>query len=109
MEVNLCDDNANDLAAYLADHGARNYRVMVVIAQPFGRVFEIWNHDMGLGPVEPQFIAVNEEDVGLGVVQDADVLENVEDAEAEVQDQVPGASPQMNEDGEPAEVVEIQE
>lgn len=75
MDVNLCDENANALAAYLADHGARNYKTMVFIAQPFGRVFEIWNHDMGLGPVEPQFMAVNEEDVGPGAVNDAEVIE----------------------------------
>ena len=38
MEVTLCDHNANELAAYLANHRAHNYKVMVVIAQPFGRV-----------------------------------------------------------------------
>ena len=41
MEVNLCDPYANELAVYLADHGARNFKNMVIIAQPFGRVFEI--------------------------------------------------------------------
>ncbi|KAL1811208.1 hypothetical protein ACET3Z_021273 [Daucus carota] len=81
MDVNLFDPDANELAAYLADHGARNYTTMVVIAQPFGRVFEIWNHDMVLGPAGPHFQAVNEEDVGLRVVQDAEVVEQAEEEE----------------------------
>ncbi|KAL1809771.1 hypothetical protein ACET3Z_026761 [Daucus carota] len=77
MEVTLCDHNANELAAYLANHGAHNYKVMVTIAQPFGRVFELWSLDMGLGPVNPQFMAVNEADLALEVVDEEMDQENV--------------------------------
>lgn len=40
MEVRLCDLNANALAIYLAHHGAENFKNMVIMAQPFDRVFE---------------------------------------------------------------------
>ena len=107
MEVNLCDPNANELAAYLADHGARNYHNMVVIAQPFGRVFELWNHDMGLGPAEPHFMAVHEEDVGLGIVNDADVIDQAGAAAANAQNPEHVGEELLNEAGEPVEVVEV--
>ncbi|KAL1832840.1 hypothetical protein ACET3Z_002491 [Daucus carota] len=63
MEVTLCDPLANALAMYLADHGARHYKTMVIISQPFGRIRELWSLDMGLGPVGPPFDAVHEEDL----------------------------------------------
>ena len=84
METTLCDHDANELASYLANHGAHNYKVMVVIAQPFGRVFELWSLDMGLGPVEPQFIAVNEADLGPEVVNEGEVHEDAENEEMAV-------------------------
>ena len=109
MEVDICDRNANELAAFLADHGARNYQVMVVINQPFGRIFEIWHADMGLGPAEPQFMAVNEEDVGPGAVNDADIMDQpVLEEEPDLALMV-GGDAQVNVDGEPVEVDEIQE
>lgn len=74
MEVTLCDPNANALAAYLADHGARNYKVMVIIAQPFGRVPELWSLDMGLGPVGPGFVAVHEADL-IPAVENGDEVQ----------------------------------
>ena len=63
MEPSLCDHNANAIAEYLADYGAHNFKVMVVIAQPFGRIFELWSLDMGLGPSEQRFVAVHEADL----------------------------------------------
>ncbi|KAL1818552.1 hypothetical protein ACET3Z_013421 [Daucus carota] len=50
--------------------GSGNWSVpiLIVIAQPFGRVFELWSLDMGLGPVDQQFMAVNEADLAPEVV-----------------------------------------
>lgn len=47
----LIDESANALSRYVAIHGAAIYDQMVIFFQPFGRVREIWNHDMGLGPI----------------------------------------------------------
>uniref|UniRef100_A0A166CT15 Uncharacterized protein n=1 Tax=Daucus carota subsp. sativus TaxID=79200 RepID=A0A166CT15_DAUCS len=57
---------------------------MVVIAQPFGRVFELWSLEMGLGPMEPQFMAVNEADLGPEVVNEGEVNEDDENEEMAV-------------------------
>ncbi|KAL1826858.1 hypothetical protein ACET3Z_005270 [Daucus carota] len=84
METTLCDHDANELASYHANHGAHNYKVMVFIAQPFGRVFELWSLDMGLGPMEPQFMAVNEADLGPEVVNEGEVHEDDENEEMAV-------------------------
>ncbi|KAL1811036.1 hypothetical protein ACET3Z_021101 [Daucus carota] len=108
MDVNLCDPNANELAAFLADHGARNYKTMVVIAQPFGRIFEIWNNDMGLGSADPRFQDVNEEDVGSGAVHNVEVIEQEGMEDAEVQEQGHGEA-LLNAEGEPVEVIEVQD
>ncbi|KAL1816674.1 hypothetical protein ACET3Z_019248 [Daucus carota] len=75
----LCDPNANELAAYLALHGAQNYKCMVIISQPFGEIFEFWSRDMGLGSAEPRFIAVHEDDLNPAVVDEEDVAPVVED------------------------------
>ncbi|KAL1830698.1 hypothetical protein ACET3Z_000349 [Daucus carota] len=61
---------ANALATYLAHHGAENYKTMVIIDQPFGRVRELWSLDMGLGPVEPRFVAVYESDLNPVVINE---------------------------------------
>ncbi|WOH15944.1 hypothetical protein DCAR_0935492 [Daucus carota subsp. sativus] len=66
------------------------------MAQPFGQVFELWNRDMGLDSVDPQFMAVHEEDVVPAVVDDG------EQAVPEVDD---GA--QMLAGEEMVEVIEI--
>ena len=79
MEVTLCDHNANELASYLANYGAHNYKVMVVIPQPFGRVFELWSLDMGLGPVDQQFMVVHEADLIPEVVNEVEVQEAAEE------------------------------
>ncbi|KAL1805159.1 hypothetical protein ACET3Z_028227 [Daucus carota] len=69
---------------------------MVIIAQPFGRVFDLWNADMGLGSADPRYLAVHEEDLNPAVV-DGD-----EPAIPEVED---GAH--MVEEDEMVEVIEI--
>ncbi|KAL1827911.1 hypothetical protein ACET3Z_006323 [Daucus carota] len=67
---------------------------MVIMAQPFGRVFELWSLDMGLGPVDPQFMAIHEEDLNPEVVNNEDqAVPVVEDGEP------------MNEDEELVEVI----
>ena len=96
MEVTLCDPSANALATYLAQYGAENFKTMVIMAQPFGRVFELWSLDMGLGPVDPQFIAIHEEELNPEIV-------NNEDQEVPV---VEDGEP-ANGDEEEVEVIEI--
>ncbi|KAL1833169.1 hypothetical protein ACET3Z_002820 [Daucus carota] len=96
MEPTLCDTNANGLAIFLDHHGAQNYKSMVVIAQPFGEIFELWSRDMGLGSADPRFMAVNEEDI-LPVVDN-----NGEDAALELVD-----GGLMNAEDEMVEVIAI--
>ena len=91
MEVTLCDANANALATYLAEYGARNFKAMVVIAHPFDRVFELWGLDMGLGPVDQQSIAIHEADLDPAV-------EDGEDAQA----------PQVEEEGQEDQLVNVE-
>ena len=96
MEVRLCETNANALAIYVAHHGAEHYKNMVIIAQPFGRVFELWNRDMGFGSAEPQYMAVHEDDL-VPAVDNGD-----DNAEPEVED-----GDQMMAGEEMVEVIEI--
>ncbi|KAK1383286.1 hypothetical protein POM88_021021 [Heracleum sosnowskyi] len=63
LDVTLINEESNRLAAYLAEHGARHWTQMVTIKGPFGRVRELWFEDMGLGPVDPLFQAIHEEDL----------------------------------------------
>ncbi|KAK1360504.1 hypothetical protein POM88_044978 [Heracleum sosnowskyi] len=70
LDVRLTDPEDNELAAYLAEYGASHWNQMVVIKRPFGRVYELWSKDMGLGPVGPQFRAVHEEDLNVEVMED---------------------------------------
>ena len=72
MDISLCDLEANALAEYLADYGAHNFKVMVIMAHPFGRIYELWNLDMGLGQVGQQFVAVHEADLVPAVVDEAE-------------------------------------
>uniref|UniRef100_A0A175YKV8 Uncharacterized protein n=1 Tax=Daucus carota subsp. sativus TaxID=79200 RepID=A0A175YKV8_DAUCS len=69
---------------------------MVIMSQPFGRVSELWSLDMGLGPVDPQFIPVHEEDIN------PEVVNNNDHEVPEVEDGDP-----RNEDDELVEVIEI--
>lgn len=103
MEPSLCDHNANELAAYLVNHGAHNYKCMVIIAQPFGRIFELWSLDMGLGSSDPRFVAVHERDLVPAVLNNGE--ENNE--EPEVEDGVQEAN--GNAEGEMVEVIEIED
>lgn len=64
---------------------------------------------MGLGPAEPHFMAVNEEDVGLRVVHDAEDIGQADMEEAEVKEQGLGGDALVNTDGEPVEVIEVQD
>ncbi|KAK1397861.1 hypothetical protein POM88_007724 [Heracleum sosnowskyi] len=70
LDVRLTDPEDNELAAYLAEYGASRWNQMVVIKRSFGRVYELWSKDMGLGPVGPQFRAVNEEEMAVEVMED---------------------------------------
>ncbi|KAK1377024.1 hypothetical protein POM88_033217 [Heracleum sosnowskyi] len=63
LDVTLINEESNRLAAYLTEHGARHWTQMVTIKGPFGRVRELWFEDMGLGPVDPLFQAIHEEDL----------------------------------------------
>lgn len=73
------DESANALARYVAIHGAANYDRMVIFSHTFGRVKEIWNHDMGLGPIGNQFVPVFEEELQDGVDNEhADVVVDVD-------------------------------
>lgn len=55
MEVRAITQEANLLARYLAQHGARTWNQLVIIEAPFGRIRELWFNDMGLGPLGNQF------------------------------------------------------
>ena len=99
IEVTLCDPTANALATYLAQYGAENFKCMVIMEQPFGRVRELWSLDMGLGPVEPRFVAVRERDLLPDVVDEEEVPEVEEGPHAGV-DQAGG-------EAEMVEIIEI--
>lgn len=51
------------MAAYLARHGAENWRQTVAIRKMFGQVREFWMLDMGLGSDEERFQIVFEEEL----------------------------------------------
>ncbi|KAK1366238.1 hypothetical protein POM88_041799 [Heracleum sosnowskyi] len=74
------DENSNAMARYLANYGAKNCTQMVIITQMFGRIREIWSHDMGLGPVEEQFVVVYDEDLESEVVNGEGAVVNDEEA-----------------------------
>lgn len=82
LAVRPIDESSNELARYLARYGAAHYDRMVIFTNLFGRVKEIWSHDLGLGPVGDQFDAVYEDDLEAAVSNDdVEVLE-VEEGEA---------------------------
>ncbi|KAL1808729.1 hypothetical protein ACET3Z_025719 [Daucus carota] len=78
----------SSLAAFLALDGAQNYKQMVIMAEPFGRVFELWSLDMGLGSVELRYIAIHEADLNAEVVIEADEVPKVADEQAVEEDKV---------------------
>lgn len=73
MEVRAITQEANLLARYLAQHGARTWNQLVIIEAPFGRIRELWFNDMGLGPLRNQFQEVWEEDLN----EDGDAQEEI--------------------------------
>ncbi|KAK1365907.1 hypothetical protein POM88_041468 [Heracleum sosnowskyi] len=88
-EVFLADFEDNALLVYLAEYGAQNFKEMVVMEEPFGRVQELWNLDMGLGPIGPRFQARRLQDVVHNaavedVVNLEDLGNNFEEGEDEV-------------------------
>ncbi|KAK1373382.1 hypothetical protein POM88_029575 [Heracleum sosnowskyi] len=80
LKINHIDEDANAMAIYLAQHGAANYDQMVIFSEPFGRIFEIWCSDMGLGLVEAPFLGVLEEDINMDAANDV-VINEVDDGE----------------------------
>ena len=55
---------------------------MVIMAHPFGRVFELWSLDMGLGHAEQRFVAVHEAELR------PEVVDGIEEQAPEVEDEV---------------------
>ncbi|KAK1361511.1 hypothetical protein POM88_045985 [Heracleum sosnowskyi] len=86
------DDNV--LAAYVAQHGAENWKHMVHIRRPFGRIMEIWNSDMGLGEIGPQFEVLLEEEINIGIAQG-----EVEDPQVDQGGDDTGSSGESNDPG----------
>ncbi|KAK1397283.1 hypothetical protein POM88_007146 [Heracleum sosnowskyi] len=80
LKTNHIDEDANVMAIYLARHGAANYDQMVIFSEPFGRIFEIWCSDMGLGLMEAPFLGVLEEDINMDAANDV-VINEVDDGE----------------------------
>lgn len=80
LKVTLIDEDANAMAIYLAQHGDAHYDRMVIISEPFGRIFEKWCSDMGSGPVDEQFLGVREEKIDMDDANDV-VINEVEDGE----------------------------
>ncbi|KAL1822270.1 hypothetical protein ACET3Z_009048 [Daucus carota] len=67
--------------------------------QPFGRVRELWSLDMGLGPVEPRFVAIHERDLHPVVDNEVDV--------PVVEDGPHAEAAQNGDDEEMVEIIEI--
>lgn len=57
-EVRLGNNEDDFLAAYMAEHGAANWKQIVKIIRTFGRVFELWKYDIGIGSIDPQYDVV---------------------------------------------------
>lgn len=66
----MVDQEDNMLAAYLEEYGANNWKQMVIIEEPFGRVEELWHYDMGLGYFGPRFRATLQGEVNPAVLAD---------------------------------------
>lgn len=75
-EFFLVHSNQNTLAEYLARNGGETRNCMCVVTEPFGRVQEIQNFDLGLAPLE-QPLWEDEDD---GVVDYGEIDEAAQDA-----------------------------
>ncbi|KAK1399305.1 hypothetical protein POM88_009168 [Heracleum sosnowskyi] len=84
----------NHLAAYVAQYGAENWKHMVRFRRPFGRIMEIWNSDMGLGEIGPQFEVLLEEEINMGLAQG-----EVEDPQVGQEGEASGSSGESNDLG----------
>ncbi|KAK1403674.1 hypothetical protein POM88_003279 [Heracleum sosnowskyi] len=87
-ETRLVAPENNELTAYVAQHGAKNWKTMVRIRRPFGRILELWNSDMGLGEIGQQFEFVLEEDINMELA-DGEV-DNPQMADGIVNDEISG-------------------
>lgn len=76
ISVRPIQQNANSLARYLASYGAEHWDKMVIVAGPFGRIFELWCDDMGLGPIGDQFMAIHELDMNAEIDDEAAVMDD---------------------------------
>lgn len=56
LKVRPIDADSNVMAIYLAQHVAAKWTQMIIIKNILGKIFMIWSNDMGLGPVEEQFL-----------------------------------------------------
>ncbi|KAK1356363.1 hypothetical protein POM88_049619 [Heracleum sosnowskyi] len=69
-EVFLADFEDNAMTIYLAEYGARNFKDMVIMEEPFGRIEELWHLEMGLDPEQ-------DDEVDGDVVEEADEVNQV--------------------------------
>ncbi|KAK1357881.1 hypothetical protein POM88_051137 [Heracleum sosnowskyi] len=79
MDVRAISQESNQFSRYLAQYGARHWTQLVIIEQPFGRIGELWNNDMGLGPVGAQFQEFWEADLQNEDEMQEEVLVQVEE------------------------------
>ncbi|KAK1370198.1 hypothetical protein POM88_036294 [Heracleum sosnowskyi] len=77
-DFELVDSNRNILATYLARNGGETRDRLYVVTEPFGRVQEIQNFDLGLAPLEQPFW--EDEDDYHEELDDADDYEELDDA-----------------------------
>ncbi|KAL8123353.1 hypothetical protein AgCh_011354 [Apium graveolens] len=56
-------------------NGVPQEHEMVIFSNLFGRVREIWHHDMGLGPVGVQFVPILEDDLEDEIVNDEVIVD----------------------------------
>ncbi|KAL8156801.1 hypothetical protein AgCh_001781 [Apium graveolens] len=75
LMLRIVDENANSLARYVARYGATHFDRMVIFSNLFGRVCEIWHHDIGLGPVGVQFVPILEVDLEDEIVNDEVIVD----------------------------------
>ncbi|KAK1393323.1 hypothetical protein POM88_012379 [Heracleum sosnowskyi] len=85
LEVKGVDTDSNVMAHYLARVGAERWKKMVIIENIFGIIEEIWSSDMGLGPIEDQFVAVYKSYIADGEVVNSNAgIEMDQDGNAEL-------------------------
>lgn len=78
LEVRAVSQESNQLARFLAQHGAQHLNGLVIFEAPFGRIHELWFNDMGLGPLGEQFQEVWEGDLNEDEEMQEEVVEQEE-------------------------------